>query len=450
MQVLLVLLLSCQSATISVSSLGQTASLLIGDSTHGRATYLFLLSLNVLVYTSCECGCIHEDPLFSLSRLVDSTFQRMDGSLVDGCLDAFPRHQGRSHDSSYTLFRISQASTEGFKEFTETGRSDTLDAQSQGEGGIFDEFNAPPVTAGEGKTEAEFFVDSNHSRVSLASRIVPSPDWFVGLDSFNLCIDGQWVDSVAIKVGPMDGGTDNGFTFTSPNWPSDPTEKIFRITSNMPNHPANSFYYPDLNDLPPIATFFFVKVKEYALAEIFDAVTLAPTSDTPTPQLEDVLLTQQGVDTSSSTSSTTSTTVPSERYVEQADREESEDVDEQNNETLRKKSNKKSSSGAKSKSESTKKSSLLKSLVTDYSRDERAKKNRRGRKWSNLTGGPRHCIVSEWGAWSACSKSCGIGESTRVRRVLTHARRGGNPCPPLEENKWCGSSRDCSHAYFDW
>lgn len=126
-------------------------------------------------------------------------------------------------------------------------------------------------------------------------------------------------------------------------------------------------------------------MKEYALAEIFDAVTLAPTSDTPTPLLEDLLLTQ-GVDSSTST---TSTTVPSERYVEQPDREESEDVDEQNNETLRKKSNKKSSSpassAAKSKSESTKKSSLLKSLVTEYSRDERAKKNRRGRKWSNLS-----------------------------------------------------------------
>ncbi|XP_057379157.1 spondin-2-like [Daphnia carinata] len=348
---------------------------------------------------------------------------------------------GRSHDSSYTLFRISQSSSEGFKEFTETGRSDTLDAQSQGEGGIFDEFNAPPVTAGEGKTEAEFFVDSNHSRVSLASRIVPSPDWFVGLDSFNLCIDGQWVDSVAIKVGPMDGGTDNGFTFTSPNWPSDPTEKIFRITSHMPNHPANSFYYPDLNDLPPIATFFFVKVKEYALAEIFDAVTMAPTSETQTPILEDTLL--QGAETPSST---TSSSVPSEKYIEQSDRDEIEDIEEQNNETLRKKSKK---SGVKSKGESTKKSSLLKSLVTEYSRDERAKKNRRGRKWTNLSG-PRHCMVSEWGPWSACSKSCGIGESTRTRKVLTHARRGGNPCPPLEENKWCGSSRDCSHAYFDW
>lgn len=73
---------------------------------------------------------------------------------------------GRSHDPSYALFRVGHSSTPGFKEFTETGRSDTLDAQSQGEGGIFDEFNAPPVTSGEGKTEAEFFVDSNHSRVN--------------------------------------------------------------------------------------------------------------------------------------------------------------------------------------------------------------------------------------------------------------------------------------------
>jgi hypothetical protein len=117
-------------------------------------------------------------------------------------------------------------------------------------------------------------------------------------------------------------------------------------------------------------------VKEYALAEIFDAVTLSPISDTSTPLIEDIL---QGVDSSTST---TSTTVPSEKYVEQPDREEIEDVEEQNNETLRKKTKK---SGAKSKSESTKKSSLLKSLVTDYSRDERAKKNRRGRKWSNLS-----------------------------------------------------------------
>lgn len=118
-------------------------------------------------------------------------------------------------------------------------------------------------------------------------------------------------------------------------------------------------------------------MKEYALAEIFDAVTMAPVSETQTPLLEESIL--QGADTPTST---TSSSVPSEKYVEQPDRDEIEDIEEQNNETLRKKTKK---SGAKSKSESTKKSSLLKSLVTDYSRDERAKKNRRGRKWTNLS-----------------------------------------------------------------
>ena len=72
---------------------------------------------------------------------------------------------GRSHDKSYVLFRMGQTASDGLKVFAESGRSDTLDAQSQGEGGVYDEFNAPPITLGEGRSEAEFFVDGNHSRV---------------------------------------------------------------------------------------------------------------------------------------------------------------------------------------------------------------------------------------------------------------------------------------------
>lgn len=73
---------------------------------------------------------------------------------------------GRSHDKSFTLFRLGQRSSPGVKVFTETGRSDVLEEQSQGEGGIYDEFNAPPISTGVGRTEAEFFVDGNHSRVN--------------------------------------------------------------------------------------------------------------------------------------------------------------------------------------------------------------------------------------------------------------------------------------------
>lgn len=115
-------------------------------------------------------------------------------------------------------------------------------------------------------------------------------------------------------------------------------------------------------------------MKEYALAEIFDAVTMAPFSETETLQLEDVP--SKG---SVSVSAFSTSSVTYEKYGE--DREEIEELKEQNNETLRKKIKK---SSTKSKSESTEKSSLLKSLMTEYSRDERAKKNRRGRKSANL------------------------------------------------------------------
>ncbi|HIE82521.1 MAG TPA: hypothetical protein EYQ00_01135 [Dehalococcoidia bacterium] len=66
-----------------------------------------------------------------------------------------------------------------------------------------------------------------------------------------------------LKADPIDAGTDNGFTFTSPNWPTSPQGTIFRITSTYPPHPASSFNYPDKPNLPAIATFTFVKVINY-------------------------------------------------------------------------------------------------------------------------------------------------------------------------------------------
>ena len=59
----------------------------------------------------------------------------------------------------------------------------------------------------------------------------------------------------------MDAGTDNGLTFTSPNWATDPRGEVFAITSSFPDHPAASFNYPHLQKLPNIATYSVKKVK---------------------------------------------------------------------------------------------------------------------------------------------------------------------------------------------
>ncbi|MGH0116424.1 UNVERIFIED_CONTAM: hypothetical protein FKN15_017074 [Acipenser sinensis] len=89
--------------------------------------------------------------------------------------------------------------------------------------------------------------------LSLMGKIIPSPDWFVGVDSLDLCDGGQWVQEVSLDLYPYDAGTDSGFTFSSPNYLTVPQENITQITSQNPNHPANSFYYPKLEKLPPLA-----------------------------------------------------------------------------------------------------------------------------------------------------------------------------------------------------
>uniref|UniRef100_A0A1B0GP83 Uncharacterized protein n=3 Tax=Phlebotomus papatasi TaxID=29031 RepID=A0A1B0GP83_PHLPP len=71
-------------------------------------------------------------------------------------------------------------------------------------------------------------------------------------------------------MNPMDAGTDNGFTFTAPNWPTEPQGVIYRITARYPAHPAGSFFYPQSPRLPPIGTFQFIKLKEYELSEVFN------------------------------------------------------------------------------------------------------------------------------------------------------------------------------------
>lgn len=70
------------------------------------------------------------------------------------------------------------------KQFVETGRSDLL---TDGlEESVFDAFTLPAIGSGSGRSEGKFFVDANHSAVSLITRIVPSPDWFIGIDSFSV------------------------------------------------------------------------------------------------------------------------------------------------------------------------------------------------------------------------------------------------------------------------
>jgi len=72
----------------------------------------------------------------------------------------------------------------------------------------------------------------------------------------------------------------------------------------------------------------------------------------------------------------------------------------------------------------------------------------------NRFGCPLDCVVSEWKDWSACSSRCeghngGKGISTRTRRIVKASNHGGS-CPDLVETKACNRHRcDCSHIWCE-
>ncbi|XP_021954962.1 spondin-1 isoform X2 [Folsomia candida] len=61
------------------------------------------------------------------------------------------------------------------------------------------------------------------------------------------------------------------------------------------------------------------------------------------------------------------------------------------------------------------------------------------------------CDVSEWGAWSGCSVSCGRGHKYRTRYIKRFPENGGAPCPKLEHRRKCkGMSCPQNHQPYSY
>ncbi|XP_037506897.1 spondin-2 [Rhipicephalus sanguineus] len=282
---------------------------------------------------------------------------------------------GVSHNASVHVWREGRLAGEGLRQFAEHGHVGRLSSQlAQGFGGVLDVFHGPAIAKGSGASSAAFFADARHSKVTAMSRLVPSPDWFVGVDGIELCEGGRWRDLLLVDAQLLDAGTDQGLTFTAPRWPSQPPENVTRITARSPSHPGSAFHYTHLEKLPRIGVFQFRKLHEYASHG--DASADQPHGEwvTAEPTASDVVMPSTAP--SAEPSSTTSKP-PTENGS---------------------------------------------------------------------------CQVSAWSAWSACSQTCGLGQSRRHRRILRYPSKGAVPCPPLHELRWCGSARTCRmpNTYFRW
>ena len=67
---------------------------------------------------------------------------------------------------------------------------------------------------------------------------------------------------------------------------------------------------------------------------------------------------------------------------------------------------------------------------------------------------PVNCVMSEWSAFSKCTKECEGGVKVRTRSILTKAKNGGEGCDTVQEGVGCNSGlcdRDCSlDVWTEW
>ncbi|KAK6185217.1 hypothetical protein SNE40_007499 [Patella caerulea] len=442
---------------------------------------------------------------------------------------------GRTHDSTYILWREGKLASPTLQKFVEEGSSKFLDKDAQGFNGTYDSFSAEAIRNGVGRSTVRVVANGKYAKLSFIVKMVPSPDWFAGVDSVDLCRAGRWRRRIHMTMRPMDGGTDQGLTYTSPNWPSHPQEPVHQILTTKPRHPASPFYDPDQDRLPRIAHVLIERIGEFVRrgkrksSKFQDSVNIFVASEnrkttTKTLETTKVITTALPLKTKSYREETeqlnnhndhsdisyqnmslfSSQSVNYDKGVE--------DVSETHTPTLLIKNDDSSAIQGSSlgylRSKKPEHGNIFggnimmkttQELQRSTARTTSLVKNRKDQipvmpsSYSHITNSPKwrsatqnfvepteptvsaksifrtnagivygedkdttnyhgpgsiDCLVTDWGAWGPCSKTCGFGRRMRKRQILQQPEKGGSACPRVSIESLCGSMRTCGWNHF--
>ena len=137
---------------------------------------------------------------------------------------------GAMHNSDASFWTESGQASEGLETLAEVGsRSDFEDEveSAVANGNAHDSFKSSWNTIGPTENGKALLKPTREfPLVSLAVRIQPSPDWFVGIDSYDLRPSGEWLTSASIDLYPWDAGTEDGADFSNLNSATTPQGTI--------------------------------------------------------------------------------------------------------------------------------------------------------------------------------------------------------------------------------
>lgn len=368
---------------------------------------------------------------------------------------------GQSHNANHSLFKVGEVAREAVRFFAQFGNLDSLIEEGDEDPKVYDQFVAHPIGKGVGETDNIILADGDHSLISIICKLVPSPDWFIGADSLNLCLDSSWVDQITLDLVPLDAGAAQGLTFTAPRWETSPPEPVSRHGPRTPNHAAAGFYYPHLKELPSIAKVEFVKVKEYTTKELntmareqLMALLKLKNQRKGFPKNKEVKK-EENLDTT--------VEYTTKNYMDHLKELEEEPVG-----TPKPNLPDNHVDVITEATTTTTSTTRIQEFGTDlHNLDDVVLAVANGRKLGLGKHLPRHfrsrlhhavnritpddCLVSEWSDWSPCSVTCGFGDKFRTRTILRTPNHKGRTCPSLRDRTHCGNVNSCYDIeYFEW
>ncbi|MBL7729862.1 MAG: spondin domain-containing protein [Chitinophagaceae bacterium] len=135
---------------------------------------------------------------------------------------------GMVHNERALLWQEGDKATYGMEVLAETGGGGPvlaeIDSTIRTNNGLSLLLFVAPGTST--SANVNLYCNSNYSRVSFASMLGPTPDWFVGVNGVNLHRNGQWLADTTIDLYTLDAGTEEGNVFGYNNPSTVPQQNI--------------------------------------------------------------------------------------------------------------------------------------------------------------------------------------------------------------------------------
>lgn len=218
---------------------------------------IILLALPAVILFSCKKDDTVAPPALSDARYtVTITAQWKAPEFTVPAGAHYTTFIGMVHNNAASLWKEGTKASYGMEVLAETGGGGPIlaeiDSTIKSRNGLsLLLFVAPPVYS---SSNVNFYCNSDYSRVSFASMLGPTPDWFVGINGLNLFADNKWIQDTTINLYAFDAGTEGGDMFGYNNPATVPQQNIHILQAAQATVLANGN-----SQLAPIATARLVK-----------------------------------------------------------------------------------------------------------------------------------------------------------------------------------------------